>query len=818
MGNRFAALPEYQTIITGHGVLAAITFLFIVPTAITVACFYHANPRLALRIHIALQTLTVILVTIVFILGWFAVGPERSLTNPHHIIGLTIYVLILIQAIGGWLIKKIEKGKIRYHIPLKLMVRRPSQATYSQDHANHPQLHQWIGRSIALLALAQIPIGLTLYGSPAYLFVLYSLVVAAWILLYFTLTYQSHKRSAMVPYDNMEGSYVTGGTGVSGSASNVSHHPDRHKLEALAATLGLGAAIAAYRRRRSSQKEHRRTESGTDMIPRPAGSDYTEKLSESQLSYQGGRPPPPRNNSNWRDRVMAGAAGVGAAGLAARFLGRRRDDDYDDRSRYDSQTDLSYNRPPPQSGSFATGSGSQLTRMEEGGEAGVGYQPPSDHWEDVERREAAQAAGAGAHGPNRSEASFYTDYSQDDRRRSGGAGRFGLGALGGLAGVAGIRGWLNRRRSKKEDRRAAAQQGRRHDDRDDDSSFYSGPSAPYTDNSPRKGRQQSPTTEVTQTNTDYNRHLGGPPMASGALNHPRRSSASSVMAPPHPPPSNIPPPPPAANLGPPPPSHHDSFSSIPSGSNDLEASYASPSHQRRPRRYSEVSRPTTGASDRVHEPLGGPGYGAHNDSLDSGVLSPPPPINPDGGSRGRSSAGSPNSRGNVASPSIAVNVKMSPDGRHVTLRRLNEEEAAAKRAQQERAWRRERREGSQSRSNISPAQMASGSGSPAPGPSRLGPTAGAGGAPVPMPSGPGHSPIHSYLSAAAPAAQGLGPPPVRAPGSASPGETSPGGIEGSGMSSYDENRRRRRAERARAEQARARNAGGKGGGQRVDFA
>lgn len=122
MGNRFRTLDQYHTIITAHGTIAAITFLAVVPAAIFIASFYHRNPRFALRMHITLQVLTVILTTIIFLLGYFAVGPSRSLTNPHHGIGLAIFLLVLLQAIGGWIIKKVEKGKVRYHIPIKLMV------------------------------------------------------------------------------------------------------------------------------------------------------------------------------------------------------------------------------------------------------------------------------------------------------------------------------------------------------------------------------------------------------------------------------------------------------------------------------------------------------------------------------------------------------------------------------------------------------------------------------------------------------------------------------------------------------------------------
>lgn len=126
MGNRFKDLPGYKSIVVGHGVVAAITFLGIVPAAIFMARFYHRNPRLALRMHIWLQILTLLLTTVVFILGWFAVGPGRSLTNPHHGIGLAVFVLVLVQAIGGGIIHHREKGRERFKIPLKLMVRTPT--------------------------------------------------------------------------------------------------------------------------------------------------------------------------------------------------------------------------------------------------------------------------------------------------------------------------------------------------------------------------------------------------------------------------------------------------------------------------------------------------------------------------------------------------------------------------------------------------------------------------------------------------------------------------------------------------------------------
>lgn len=123
MGNRFRNMVGYRAIVKGHGVLAAITFLFVVPFAILLARFYHRNPRMALRFHIWLQIMTVLLSTAVFILGFQAVGLKRSLTNPHHGIGVALYTLILVQAFGGCVIHRREKGKERYKVPLKLMVR-----------------------------------------------------------------------------------------------------------------------------------------------------------------------------------------------------------------------------------------------------------------------------------------------------------------------------------------------------------------------------------------------------------------------------------------------------------------------------------------------------------------------------------------------------------------------------------------------------------------------------------------------------------------------------------------------------------------------
>jgi hypothetical protein len=123
MGNRFKDMAGYHSIIIAHGVIAAIVFLGIVPMSTLIIRYYSRwNPYWAFKLHAWGQALTLLLSTVVFVLGWFAVGPQRSLTNPHHGIGLAIYVLVIFQVLWGWFVHKVESKRQRVHVPLKLVV------------------------------------------------------------------------------------------------------------------------------------------------------------------------------------------------------------------------------------------------------------------------------------------------------------------------------------------------------------------------------------------------------------------------------------------------------------------------------------------------------------------------------------------------------------------------------------------------------------------------------------------------------------------------------------------------------------------------
>lgn len=123
MGNRFRDLTGYSSLIIAHGVMATIVFLGFVPAGVLVMRYYSQwTPYWAHKYHAWLYVLSLLLSTAVFMTGWFAVGPERSLTNPHHGIGVALYVMLIFQVFWGWFSHRLERGRENYRLPLKFMV------------------------------------------------------------------------------------------------------------------------------------------------------------------------------------------------------------------------------------------------------------------------------------------------------------------------------------------------------------------------------------------------------------------------------------------------------------------------------------------------------------------------------------------------------------------------------------------------------------------------------------------------------------------------------------------------------------------------
>ena len=777
MGNRFFTMTGYHGLVEAHGIIAAITFLGIVPLGIFLMRFYGRNPRLALRVHIWLQILTLLLSTVIIILGFQAVGPKRSLTNPHHGIGVAIYVLVWVLILGGCLLHRREKGRRRAHIPLTAM------------------LHNWLGRATALLGIAQVVLGLTLYGSPAFLFVLYSLWVFFLLVAYFILSWLSERRRGRIGNDG--GSYY--------SDEVVEERPERRGtgIGKLAAAGAAGVGLAALWRRRSSRRNSSRDRvhadgAGTEVTGSGSSMYYDDKMSERSRHGIGHR--------------LAQVAVVGGTIAAVRGLfGRRKRDDESDDGPY----------RPPLGGNQSVTTDS-MSRVEEGRpiparpitpvlDGSPGYvrpthplaQPPMTPGM-VNRRNSGSSMSYDS----------YLSGSPSRRDRRSHTFRDAVAAGG---AVFAVRSLFKNRRQRKEELRTEQLRRERIDQekvaRMDSQRRYTGDGV----TPPRRARHGR---MGSQTASDLSSDLaptapgmsGAIPAVGGAA---VGAAAASALAGRHqirpvgqdppivqPGPAFIganPYPAPPGVIGPEgippvPPPHMDS-----SGS---EVYTTGSGHQRRRHHL----------RDEAAAGLAGAAMGAAAGDMNR---------------RRRQN----NNTDSLESPPVSVKVNMHSDGRHVTLRRLTEEEAALQREERRKqraasaAARRQRRGSSFSASDSEAgpssndrqwrrtealeaeqaAQNAAAAGvlpSHSAYPSAPAPPAAV---PYPTPPEPGTA-GHGYQVPLPP------PPPI--PGSASnlgypagSGVTSPG-TETSGATEYANNRRRRRAERAQARLAREGRSGG----------
>lgn len=170
-----------------------------------------------------------------------------------------------------------------------------------------------MGRAIALLGIAQIPLGLTLYGSPLSLFILYALAVFGLLLIYFILSHL-HERRMGSDYDS-RGSYFSGPEVLDDDRRG---HSNVGRLAAVGAA-GAGLAMLGKRFRRRSRSRSRSRSSFDDYSERTPHT-YTEKSEDS------------RRGTGWGKRLLQVGAVAGAAGLAKKFFDRRRERESDTES------------------------------------------------------------------------------------------------------------------------------------------------------------------------------------------------------------------------------------------------------------------------------------------------------------------------------------------------------------------------------------------------------------------------------------------------------------------------------------------------------
>lgn len=611
----------------------------------------------------------------------------------------------------------------------------------------------------------QVPLGLTLYGSPRVLFILYALWAFVLLILYFILSYINQPEMG---FDDRT-TYITDRTG--STRTRGSRRSKGHGLGALATAGAAGAGLAALRNR--SRSRSRRNGSRQEVLSsrHDSRSRVESRFTDSYLSdekYAGGK----KKTGTWKDRLLgAGAAAGGIFAVKSLFNRNKKH-----HAPTETGSDVSYGRPLGPSEVTQT----DLSRLEEG--RAPASPAARDDWRRVEEREAAQAAAmAGSplrqgHRPPRSGASMdsfdsRTSFSDELDDRPPGRS-YGLKEGVATLGVLGfLKHSFGKRKNRKEDARAEAL--RQHDLEEERIARANSKRRKYTGDGvpPRRNRRAS--TDYTESElTGITPSVARP----GMSQPPVESTLGPSTAPIRPPP------------------HADLLSE--SGSE----AYNSP---------------------------GGRPHRRHHDS--SGMLGP---ALAGGAAAAAVSTGSPSRRDHsqrrnsresgVASPPVSVKVKMHNDGRHVTLRRLNEEEAAAEREARRKDRQKRNRNGSRSslsdlgndrwrRTEALEAQQAQEMGQ-----SSIPPPPPMPGAPLRMPEPiiPPPPPGPPPSNFGAPGNIPLPPPPPIPAGAgsvlSSPHGTQVYGTETDVSGAYDSNRRRRRAERAQAKAARS-------GTSRVEF-
>ena len=542
---------------------------------------------------------------------------------------------------------------------------------------------------------------------------------------------------------------------------------------ATAGAAGAGlAALASRNRSHSRSRSRRRGDETTVLSSRPDSrsrvtqSQFTESyLSDEKYNDR-------RKGSTWRDRFLG--AGAAAGGIFAfKSLFGKKDKDRRAYTETSTGSDVSYGRPLPQSEVTQT----DLSRLEEG--RAPDSPARNQDWRRVEEREAAQAAAMGAsplragHRPTRSGGSIdsfdsrtsFNDHhdSRPLREESSYGVKDGIMTLGAIGF---LKHTWNKRRNRKEEARV---EELRQQDMEEE----------------KMARANSNRRRFTGDGMPPRRHNGPP---STIYSETEISGMTPSVARP-----NVAPPPMTSSAGPSVLRPADNTIISDSGSE----AYVSP---------------------------GGRSHRRHRNSAGAAAFA-------DGAAAAAASSGSPSRRRNsrdesIASPPVSVKVKMHNDGRHVTLRRLNEEEAAAERDARRRERQRRNRNGSMSslsqldgdrwrRTEALEAQQAAEMGQAVPPP----PPASHPGGPLQMPEPyippppPGPPPNFTGTAQRPPQQSNL-PPPPPIPAADPSILSSPHGTQVYGtetdVSNYDSNRRRRRAERAQAKQARL-------GGSRVEF-
>jgi hypothetical protein len=535
-------------------------------------------------------------------------------------------------------------------------------------------------------------------------------------------------------------------------------------LGALATAGAAGAGLAALNHRSRSRGYSRsRRGDGTVLSSRRSRSHVNEsRFTDSYLSDEKYAD---NKGSGWKDRMMGAGAAAGGIFAFKSLFGRKN-------KRAPTETtmsDVSYGRPLGQSEVTHT----DLSRVEEG-RAPASPARNRDDWRRVEEREAAEAAAMagspGRAGPHlgrggNSIDSFDSRISfQDEQSRMHKDDSYGVAdGIKALGFVGFVKHTWNKRQNRREDARVEAMR-----------------------------RQELEDEKLARAGSQRRKFTGDgvPPM--GNRRHSFSDSEITGVTPsvvPHNMPSQ-----------PPPPGRPYTVLSD-SGSE----AYHSPGRHHHDERNAALAGGAAGAA-MAHGSPSRRRQSQNRSSRDDSMVQGDSVLQGD----------------SIVSPPVSVKVKMHNDGRHVTLRRLNEEEAAAEREARKRERQNRNRNGSLSsldgqskdrwrRTEAMEAAQAKEMAAEANGTPQQYTTPIAMPEPFVPPPPPGPPP---NLSSGRGNSMSMPPPPPPMAGTSPmppPGESMLSSPQTeTDVSNYDTNRRRRRAERAQAKQARS-------GGSRVEF-
>ncbi|EPS40094.1 hypothetical protein H072_6104 [Dactylellina haptotyla CBS 200.50] len=163
-----------------HSIFAAFAWLVFAPLAVIVARYFKTSRsgrgRIWFRIHFTLQIGTVSFMVLTFVLGYYAVQPgsPHQFRNPHFQIGTAVFAATLAQALLGIVNHFILR-------PLRRQIQNPLKTPFQN------KLHIILGWATLGLGVANIPVGMVLYGTRGRFLILFGIYGAGLLLVVFTL-------------------------------------------------------------------------------------------------------------------------------------------------------------------------------------------------------------------------------------------------------------------------------------------------------------------------------------------------------------------------------------------------------------------------------------------------------------------------------------------------------------------------------------------------------------------------------------------------------------------------------------------------------